>query len=199
MRPWVELASSAASAGPAGEYSGPFPSRWDWAIDAPVKVLLMRHGEAVDPSTAPDPQRWLTARGRATSVQVAEALGERGLAPTHLFTSPLVRAVQTAELVAQTSGHPGPVRVEAHLVPGGTTAHAVAPLDALPGDAVVWLVTHEPTVRVLAAHLSGLASFPGFRTSGVAVIRRDAQGKGALEGRFDPSGMLWRDAADLHF
>ena len=151
----------------------------------------MRHGEAVDPGAAPDPQRWLTERGRAASARVAEAMAERGFAPTHLYTSPLVRAVQTAEIVAHATEHPGPVRVEAHLVPGGTTARAVAPLDALPDDAVVWMVTHEPTVRVLAGHLSGLGSFPGFRTSAVAVVSRDESGAGRLVGRLDPTSLAW--------
>jgi phosphohistidine phosphatase SixA len=79
-------------------------------------------------------------------------------------------------------------------VPGGSTARALSVLDEHEDDEVILLVTHEPTVRALAGHLSGLgAKFPAFRPSGVAVIHRTS----GLIVRFDPSTMSWRDPDDL--
>lgn len=157
----------------------------------------MRHGEAVDPYSASEPHRHLTAHGRRVSHDVGIALRARGLVPTAIYASPLVRAVQTAERVADATGFAGEIQIEAHLVPGGTGAVALDVLGRHGGDDVVLLVSHEPTVRGLAAQLSGLGSgFPSFRTSGVAVVVVDGE-HCMLEGRIDPNGMRWRDASDL--
>ncbi len=162
-----------------------------------MRVVLIRHGEASDPHASSDGSRYLTRRGREVSASVAQGLAARGIVPTHIYTSPLVRAVQTAEILAHAIAYPGPVVVHDPLVPGSTTARALAILDPHAPEHVVALVTHEPTVRALAGHLSGLGgAFPGFRTSGAAVIDVD-DGEGALVGRFDPSTMSWRDPSDL--
>lgn len=163
-----------------------------------MRVVLIRHGEASDPRASSDASRHLTLRGREVTAEVARALAEGGIVPTAIYTSPLVRAVQTAEILASVTGHPGPILVHDHLVPGATTARALSVLDDQPPDAVVALVSHEPTVHTLAGHLSGLGgAFPGFRTSGVAVIDLDEEGAGRLAGRFDPTSMRWREPSDL--
>lgn len=163
-----------------------------------MRVVLVRHGEASDPRLSSDASRHLTLRGREVSAQVARALAARGIAPTVIYTSPLVRAVQTAEIFASTMAHPGPIRVHDHLVPGATTARALSVLDDQPQGAVVLLVTHEPTVHTIAGHLTGLGgAFPGFRTSGAAIIDLDEEGGGRLIGRFDPTRMRWREPGDL--
>jgi phosphohistidine phosphatase len=162
-----------------------------------MRVVLIRHGEASDPHASSDGSRHLTANGRAVTAQVARALRALDIVPTAIYTSPLVRAVQTAEIVAHVLEYAGAVVVHEHLVPGSTSARALAVLEQHVEDDVVVLVTHEPTVRALAGSLSGLGSaFPGFRTSGVAIVDVE-DGRGTLEGRLDPSTMSWRDANDL--
>lgn len=148
-----------------------------------MKVLLVRHSIAVDPYAAPsDAHRWLTAAGRARAVQVAAAIAER--APiTHVFTSPYVRAVQTAELLAQGLGFSGELRVHADLAAEfGTTAQALACLDALPESAVAMLVTHMPKVRAMTAALSGDDDVAGFHTCTVACVVPDR----GVQWRHDP-------------
>ena len=71
-----------------------------------MRVLLVRHGEAVSPDVARDAERWLTERGRAITHAVAEALRPT-VTVGHIFTSPLVRAVQTADLLASGLGFSG--------------------------------------------------------------------------------------------
>jgi phosphohistidine phosphatase len=163
-----------------------------------VKVVLIRHGEASDAGGDSDAVRYLTRQGRDSSRAVAEQLSGRSLAPTQIYTSPLVRAVQTAEILAHAVEHPGPVLVHERLVPGGgTMAQVLAVLERHAEDDIVAFVTHEPLVRALAGHLSGLGgAFPGFRTSGAAVIElRD--GAGMLAGRIDPNTLGWRGPDDL--
>lgn len=162
-----------------------------------MRVLLIRHGEAIDPRSGPDGSRHLTRRGREVSRAVARALEGRGVVPTVIYTSPLVRAVQTAEILAHAIDHRDPVLVHDHLVPNATTARALAVLDLHDDDDIVALISHEPTVHTLAGHLTGLGGgFPGFRTSGAAVIDL-AGGVGQLVGRLDPSTMAWRAPSDL--
>ena len=137
-----------------------------------------------------DEHRFLTAHGRASSDRVAAALHELGHTPTHFYTSPLVRAVQTAERFVAACSHPGPVVTHRPLVPGGPTAHALAVLEAH-GDAdTVALVSHEPTVSTLTAFLTQSAPM-GFVTSGVAVLDGTAHGA-RLIGRIDPTTLSFR-------
>lgn len=137
---------------------------------AGLKVVLVRHSTAVDPYDADtDEQRWLTSAGRERMRRVAPLLVGK-LRPTHIYTSPLVRAVQTSEILAGEAGLDTVTVHGALAVEYGTTAEALSVLDPhSPGDVVV-LVTHEPKVRVLAGHLAGLSLVPGFHTGGAMAV-----------------------------
>lgn len=163
-----------------------------------MRVVLVRHGEAVDGHQAgSDAVRYLTAAGRRTVRQVGGALAERGIVPTRIYTSPLVRAVQTAEILAGAADLDGPVEVWPPLA-GGTTAQALEILETgvadQPSETVV-LVGHEPSMRTMAGHLTGLGRFPGFRTAGACVIDYDA-GRGAFQWVLDPKTLAVIDTVD---
>ena len=150
-----------------------------------MKVLIMRHGEAVGlGAIAVDAHRYLTDHGRQTTSRVGAVLRDLGHVPTHLYTSPLVRAVQTAELVAAALGHGGPIPSLPPLRPGGDVSHALGILDHHGPEDVVGLVSHEPTVSAMASQLMGIR-YSGFPTSGVAVFEGNARGASLL-GRLDP-------------
>jgi phosphohistidine phosphatase len=154
-----------------------------------VQILVVRHGDAIDGNLAStDAVRHLTAEGRDTTRAVGAKIRER-VTVTAIYTSPLVRAVQTAELLAAAVGFAGMIAANDALVPGGSIGRAVSVLDDHADDAVVMFVSHEPTVRALSGHLSGLGdAFPGFRTSGVALIERDPK---KLIARLDPGTLRW--------
>jgi phosphohistidine phosphatase len=63
-----------------------------------IRVYLVRHGIAADGS--PDELRPLTAGGRRRFRRAARAFAGLDEPLDHLFTSPLVRAIQTAEILA---------------------------------------------------------------------------------------------------
>ena len=66
-----------------------------------VQVFLVRHAEAVDETLElRDPHRHLTEQGRTQAKSLGDRLRWHDCEPTHIWTSPLVRAVQTAELLA---------------------------------------------------------------------------------------------------
>ncbi|MFW6067745.1 MAG: SixA phosphatase family protein [Myxococcota bacterium] len=153
-----------------------------------MRVLLMRHGPAVDPGrTASDSLRWLTQEGRRVVRGVVGALEELGLRWTHVFTSPLPRAVQTAEIVASPPWFDGPVEVNPALAPDdGTAAQVLAPLEAVGDGAFAVIVGHEPRIRVLAGHLLGVDSFPAFRSGGACLVRWAPGAAALFELRMDP-------------
>ena len=67
-----------------------------------MKLYVMRHGPAADDSpSGRDADRALTPAGRERVTLVAKALTEGGEEPFAILSSPLVRAVETAEIVAE--------------------------------------------------------------------------------------------------
>lgn len=132
-----------------------------------MPILLVRHGEAM-PSHGPDEERILSLRGRDEVRAIASALALRGMAPGAVLASPLVRAVQTAELLAQGLGYPGVVAVDRAFEPHGDVRRAEQILSGAPG--LVIAVTHEPFVRLLAGALTMQASVRSFRTAECALI-----------------------------
>lgn len=74
-----------------------------------MRICLMRHGIAVDqtdPDCPPDPERHLTPKGRDRTLRAAHGLRALGVQPDLLLTSPYLRALQTAEIVAGVLGTP---------------------------------------------------------------------------------------------
>ncbi|MCA9597483.1 MAG: histidine phosphatase family protein [Myxococcales bacterium] len=134
-----------------------------------MKVFLMRHSRAVGegPKLA-DEQRFLSGEGRRIARDVGKKLRAEGVELDAALTSPLVRAVQTAELFAQGIGYEGGIEAYFGLAPGvpprvvaeEVTAHGVA----------VLVVGHEPGISALGAHLVGRPSFPPFRPGQVTLI-----------------------------
>ena len=81
-----------------------------------MNVFFMRHAEAEPRERyADDFQRPLTAQGRAQQYLVVRALAPILQPLDHLLSSPLVRARQTADIVADTLQFPGPVEETAVL------------------------------------------------------------------------------------
>jgi phosphohistidine phosphatase len=153
-----------------------------------MHVLLVRHGEAVDTRSAPtDRDRWLTNSGRRAVAALGTALAELDLRYSLVYTSPLVRAVQTAEILAAT--HPafhGPIEVHPALSSEqGTIVEALAPLEQAGQDDLVVLVTHMPKIGALAGHLCRLSSFPSFRTASACLVVVE-EGVGRLQWMLDP-------------
>ena len=153
-----------------------------------MEVLLVRHGQAVDMRSAPtDHDRWLTDAGRQTVTEVGKTLTRSNLRYSCIYTSPLVRAVQTAEILASTqpSFH-GSLEVHPALASEvGSTAEALEPLEHADDEDRIVMVTHMPKIGILAAHLGQLARFPSFDTAAVCLVRIE-EGRGSFQWMLDP-------------
>lgn len=159
-----------------------------------MRVLLIRHAEAVDMRSAPtDRQRWLTDAGRESMTKVGKALDRLEQSYSCMYTSPLVRAVQTAEILAATQpGFAGPLEVLPALsTEEGTTAQALEPLEHAGDEDLIVMVSHMPKIGVLAGHLGGLPSAPSFRTGSACLIELEG-GKGRFQWMLDPDTLELR-------
>jgi phosphohistidine phosphatase len=122
-----------------------------------MKLYVMRHGPAEESAeSGRDFDRALTASGRERVRGVAKALVDEGEAPLAIVTSPLVRSVQTAEIVAVVTKLEGDVETHHALAPGGEGAALARSLAAQQRKRVMF-VGHEPDVSELVASLLGEA------------------------------------------
>jgi phosphohistidine phosphatase len=133
-------------------------------VPGPSDVFLIRHATAIDETLAlRDPNRHLTADGRVQARALGDRLRWHDCEPTHLWSSPLVRAIQTAELVALTLGIATVVESLPELAPEGHPREVVAALAKLPDDALVMLFGHEPTLSAVGALLTSDPDFPAIQ------------------------------------
>src|ERR1700733_15142407 len=97
-----------------------------------VQVFLIRHAEAIQETLSlGDPHRYLTANGRRQARAIGDRLRWHDCIPTHIWSSPLVRAVQTAGLVASGLGCEPAVAAHPALAPDENPRDVVAALAAL--------------------------------------------------------------------
>jgi phosphohistidine phosphatase len=138
-----------------------------------VKIYLIRHAEAVPEDEAgTDADRWLSARGREAARGLARLLRDQRVELDGIATSPLPRAVQTAELVAAGLDYLGPITVVPGLAPGCHPRRAAEQLGTL-GHAVA-VFGHEPGISGLGAFVLGRPSFPALRTAQCCAIEQGA-------------------------
>jgi phosphohistidine phosphatase len=117
-----------------------------------LKIYIMRHGPAEDQApTGRDYDRKLTSSGRARTELAAHELG-RWERPKRVVTSPLVRTVETSEVVIGTLGLALELETREELAPGGDALKLLGEL-ATEGAKRVLLIGHEPDVSSLAAVL----------------------------------------------
>ena len=124
--------------------------------------------------------RGLRAMGRDHARVLGRLLREQRVEPDVILSSPLPRAVQTAELLAQALDYIDVVTSLRCLEP---SAHPrVAANAVLAAGANVIVVSHEPAVSSLGAFLLGRPSFPQFRTAQCCAIE---DGKPTFTARAD--------------
>jgi phosphohistidine phosphatase len=136
-----------------------------------VEVFLIRHAEAVDaPPLRADADRHLTPHGRAQATSLGDRLRWHDCTPTHAWTSPLARAVQTAELVLAGLASAIELEAVAALASGTCARDVVAALRALPEGASALVVGHEPSLSAIASLLVGNEIAPLARAEAVRVV-----------------------------
>ncbi|EDM78905.1 phosphohistidine phosphatase, SixA [Plesiocystis pacifica SIR-1] len=121
-------------------------------------LTLVRHGDArASTNSLGDSGRCLSPKGREQARRTGRALAERKVAPTLVWTSPLVRAVQTTELILASLPFSGAVEARDDLYPGSTIQSVLGAIGPMVnGDTDVLVVGHMPYMADLAGTLLGL-------------------------------------------
>ena len=151
-----------------------------------MRIYLVRHGDAVPEEDAgSDRDRWLSPRGREAARVLGRLLREHGVVPDLILSSPLPRAVQTAELIAASLDYLDVVSSLRSLEPAAHPRVAANAISAAGGSVIV--VSHEPAISAIGAFLLGLPAFPQFRTAQCCAIE---DGKPTFTARADIAQIL---------
>lgn len=134
------------------------------------RVYLVRHAKA-EPLAADDAARRLTPEGRARFVRLLGALSRR-LEVSRVLTSPLLRARQTAEILARTTG--APLEEDPRLAAGELEGRELLSIARAAPHGTA-LVGHNPELADALARVAGreLEVKPG------AVAAVDVDGDGS--------------------
>jgi phosphohistidine phosphatase len=120
-----------------------------------MEIYIVRHGDALDradPSVTSDEMRPLTERGRDEVALQASVLARLGVKPQLVLSSPLVRARQTADILADALGPKGGFAISDELAPGGSLAGVLNDI----------LSHGRPSQTVLTGHMPGVGELAGF-------------------------------------
>jgi len=160
-----------------------------------MNLYILRHGKAGHPSGQDDATRALTAEGRREIRKIGRWMRKEKIRFDTIATSPLVRARETAEIVARALAQKDRLEVWDELGPGGDPDticyHAVQEGK----DAAVLLVGHEPDLSGLIGRIitgGGRASL-ALTKGGCAKIRSlmyEKRPSGELQWLLTPSQMI---------
>jgi phosphohistidine phosphatase len=154
-----------------------------------MQLYIVRHGIAVDredPKCPPDPERFLTQEGLEKTRQVAKGAAETGAVPDLLFSSPYLRAFQTAEIFAEELDYSkNKIRKTDLLLPGAEPLQLFRELSKDKDLSTVFLFGHAPHLDdVIATALASRHHISSLKKAGVALVE--------LKRLVPPSGqLLW--------
>jgi phosphohistidine phosphatase len=158
-----------------------------------MECVLLRHGIAVEREewSGHDSDRPLTERGAKRVAQVASGLKWLEVQPTHIYSSSLIRAIETADILQTTLSIPNAVTRVDELLPDAMPENLLALFRDLPDKSCVLCVGHEPHLGLAASvMLAGKPStaFP-FKKAGACMIELPSPpkiGRGVLRWWMEP-------------
>jgi phosphohistidine phosphatase len=146
-----------------------------------MKLLVVRHGAAMDQdefarTEQSDDLRPLTDEGRVEMKSVAAGLRAEVQTLDLLATSPLVRARQTAEIIAG-AYELGEPEITSSLVPGASFEEFVSWCASLGEKKVIAVVGHEPHLGTLVTWLlaGGSESRIRLKKAGACLLEFESQ------------------------
>jgi phosphohistidine phosphatase len=154
---------------------------------SPCELYVVRHAIAAErgPDWPDDDKRPLTEKGISRFKEGVAGLTWLDVVLDEIFTSPLVRAKQTADLLAADIPGKPQVKLLPALAPGTGPEEVMTQLAKTARRRRIAVVGHEPGLGELAAHLLGARRPLPFRKGGVSRI--DLQG---LTGK-RPGSLIW--------
>lgn len=157
-----------------------------------MQLYLLRHGIAEEGGwNTPDHARRLTPEGIEQMHAEAEALRRMNLKLDLILSSPLVRARQTAEIVANALEMRERLRNDPRLASGCRLGDLQGIIADYPQAERLMLVGHNPDLSLLTSQLVGGANV-SLKKGGIARIHIDRiePAKGELEWLLTPAILL---------
>ncbi len=155
-----------------------------------ARLFLMRHGIA-DEEAPEVKDQGLTSKGRKKVEKAVQGMATLGVAYDVLLTSPILRAQETAALVAeQLGGEPVTIDALDEMAPPIDALKAIRPY--LADGQAVFVVSHEPVISgVMGLLFTGDAQGLPIRVkrAGLAAMHVPKSGTAALHG-FYPARAL---------
>ncbi|MDG5800841.1 histidine phosphatase family protein [Marinilabiliaceae bacterium ANBcel2] len=137
------------------------------------RLILVRHAKTEPMSDAgSDYSRKLKKRGHKDAAIVSQHLQQKGYTPDAIISSPATRALQTAEIFAETYDiDSSEIREAPFLYDGETTIGFLAGIasEAQAGEETLMVVGHNPDMAMLSMRLTNKEFF-NFPTCAVTVI-----------------------------
>lgn len=120
-----------------------------------LELYILRHGIAVPHGTMgiPEDDRPLTSQGKKKMRQAARGMVTLDLDFAFILTSPLPRAFQTAQIVAEVLKSKEKIQVMEELLPGRPPQAAAERLSEFKKERSLLLVGHEPHLSELVSYL----------------------------------------------
>lgn len=119
-----------------------------------MELYILRHGIAEDRSrSGRDEDRELTGEGRRKLREVLRVAASAGVKPSLVLSSPLVRAVQTAEIAAEELGYRDTIVHSRALIPDAAPAEAWNEIRTHRVENQLLLASHNPLCSVLPGYL----------------------------------------------
>ena len=142
------------------------------SVPGPTELYLIRHAIAAERGEdwPDDDKRPLTQRGVTRFKESVAGLKWLDCTIDEIFTSPLVRARQTGEILAANIPGKPTVKILDALSPGHTPGSVLAQLAKVARRRRIALVGHEPGLGELAAHLVGAGRALPFKKGGACLI-----------------------------
>jgi phosphohistidine phosphatase len=156
-----------------------------------MQIYILRHGIAEDPEAGQsDSERALTSEGKKKLRNVLRAARDAAVAPALILTSPLKRAVQTAQLAAEVLDYKGDLLRTKALEPGAHPRMVWDEIRVHKDEPAILLAGHEPLFSSLAAYLLGCPDLRvDFKKGALACVEVDrfgAEPHGALKWLITP-------------
>jgi phosphohistidine phosphatase len=151
-------------------------------------LYFLRHADAVAAGQGDDEGRQLSPDGEAAMRAAAPVWRRLNLRPDVVASSPLPRALRTAQLLSEGIGLSRPPLADERLRPGAGWGEMARVIGAHPAARRVLFVGHEPDLSQVVALLTGAASVR-MRKGGLACVEfpgTPEPGSGELAWLIDP-------------
>jgi phosphohistidine phosphatase len=150
-----------------------------------MELYLLRHGIAEDRAgSGRDADRALTDEGKSKLHKVLKRAKKAGVTHTLILSSPLKRAIETAEIAAEELEYKSEIARSNALVPNSTARDVWSEIRAHRDEPSILLAGHEPLFSQAVAYLLGSTrAMIEFKKG--ALIRIDFASLGA-----EPRGVL---------